>query len=220
MRERFIIATIVAFAALGLRPVSAQQPADGSSRLAARGAQADLSRRSTDLSAEAGGAKAEGAKADVVGRLALGVVSQGGIFGDDNPREQSAIAPTIGGQVWKRFSASKALVFEGTLQPKGLQNPHFDEQVNVLSLQLGPELGRRLYVRPSGGFAMRLWSGSRSNGGIDFAPALGVAIGRRQAVGARYEASPEFFMRTTGPTDGALTWMIGVQVPIGRSSAR
>jgi hypothetical protein len=152
---------------------------------------------------------------NVAARVALGVAYERGIFGDDDPRSHGETGLTIGGQLWKPLSGSKALVFEGTFQPNALENPHYDENVHVLHLQIGPQFGRRLYFRPTGGFAVRFWSGSQSDSGTDGAPAVGVAIGHRQAVGASYEASPEFFLRVSAPISGVTTWLLGLQVAVG-----
>jgi len=54
-----------------------------------------------------------------------------------------------------------------------------------------------------------------SNGGVEFGPEFGLAIGHRRAAGSRYHISPEFFARAGGSV-GAFVWLAGVQVPFGR----
>ncbi len=152
---------------------------------------------------------------NVAARVALGVAYERGTFGDDDPRPHGETGPTIGGQLWKPLSSSKALVFEGTFQPNALDNPHYEEKVHVLYVQIGPQFGRRLYFRPTGGFVVRFWSGSESDGGTDGAPSVGLAIGHERAVGTSYDVSPEFFLRVSAPIAGVTTWLLGLQVAVG-----
>ena len=151
----------------------------------------------------------------VTARVALGIAYEHGIFGDDDPSPHGETGLTIGGQLWRPSSGSKVLVFEGTFQSNALENPHFDENVHLLYVQIGPQFGRRLYFRPTGGFVVRSWSGSQSDGGTDGAPAVGVAIGHRQAVGSSYEVAPEVFVRVSAPISGVTTWLLGLQVLVG-----
>lgn len=139
---------------------------------------------------------------------------QTGVFGDEGTRTTSNGGVTIGGQLWARWSHSKAVVVEGVFQPVALSNPFFDESVRILFVQAGPEFGRRTYVRPSAGLALRFWSGSRASESLDAAFAVGVAVGRRIPVATRAEISPEFVFRITG-RPGAVNTSVGVQVPIG-----
>ncbi len=150
----------------------------------------------------------------VEGRLTIGVASQYGIFGDDSPKDVRSVAPAFGGHVLARRSSRFAWVFEGALHPGGLNNPHFDESVNSLYLQAGPEFGRRVHVRPTIGVALQGWSGSRSCGCLDLALAAGLAGGTTHTVGAGVHITPELFARGAGSV-GALTSAVGVQVGVG-----
>ena len=150
----------------------------------------------------------------VEARLVPGVAFQHGIFGDDHPKAIDAVAMSVGGHVLARRSERFAWVFEGTLHPNGLQNPHFDETVSSLHLQFGPEFGHRVHVRPTFGIAVQSWSGTRSCGCVDIAPAGGIAGGSEHAVGARVRITPELFARASMAA-GAFTSAVGVQVGVG-----
>lgn len=150
----------------------------------------------------------------LVARVVLGVACQTGVFGDEGTETASNVGLAIAGQLWVPWSDAKAVVVEGALQPTGLANPFFDERVRIFFVQAGPEFGRRTYVRPSAGLALRFWSGSRASDNLDAAFAVGVAVGRRVPVAARAEISPEFVLRITGGP-GAVNTSVGVQVPIG-----
>ena len=150
----------------------------------------------------------------VEGRLVPGVALQRGIFGDDSPRTERATGITVGGHVLARRSGRFAWVFEGALQPNALRNPHFDETVSSLYLQFGPEFGRRVHVRPTAGIALQSWSGSRSCGCFDVAPAAGIAVGVEHAVGPAVRVTPEFFARGSIGY-GIFQSSMGVQVGVG-----
>lgn len=148
---------------------------------------------------------AQQAKEGTVALMALGFVYQQAVFGDDNPRRNAGSGASIGIQIRGPRSGSRALVFEGTYHPNAVENPHYPEQFLPLCAQLGAQIGRRLYVRPSGGVAVQ--SGS-------FVPVLGVAIGREQVFGGKYLAGAEFVIRASG-SRGLVGWIAGLQVPIG-----
>jgi hypothetical protein len=147
-------------------------------------------------------------------RIVPGIALQRGIFGDDDPRTRQATGATVGGHVLARRSERFAWVFEGVLQPNGLQNPHFDEAVSSLYLQFGPEIGRRVHVRPTAGIAVQGWSGSRSCSCVGTALAAGVAVGVARTVGPEVRIAPEFFARGSA-APGIFTSSMGVQVGVG-----
>jgi hypothetical protein len=150
----------------------------------------------------------------VEARVVPGLAFQHGIFGDDHPKAIDAVAMSVGGHVLARRSERFAWVFEGTLHPNGLQNPHFDENVSSLHLQFGPEFGHRVHVRPTLGIALQSWSGTRSCGCVGMALAGGIAGGSEHAVGSRVHIIPELFARASMAT-GVLTSAVGVQVGVG-----
>lgn len=146
-------------------------------------------------------------------RIAPGFVRQGGIFGDDDPKSSSRFGVSIGAQVRGQSSRRTGLSLEAVFQPTGLRNPHFDETLRTLYLLVGPEIGRRTYVRPAGGVALQIWSGTMTESGMNLALAFGVAVGHRLHVGSRYQLGPELIARGSF-SPGAGSWMMGVQVPV------
>lgn len=134
-----------------------------------------------------------------------GFVYQQATFGDDDPKSNAGFGFTIGVQIRGPRSRSTALVFEGTFQPNAVENPHYPERFLPLYAQLGAQIGRGVYVRPSGGVALQ--SGS-------IAPVVGVAIGREQGFGSKYLAGAEFVIRGSG-SHGLVGWIAGLQVPLG-----
>ena len=150
----------------------------------------------------------------VEARLVPGIALQRGVFGDDAPRSRQETGLAVGGHILARRSDRFAWVFEGVLQPNGLQNPHFDERVSSLYLQFGPEFGRRVHVRATAGIALQSWSGSRSCGCLDMAPAAGLAVGVERAVGPAVRITPEFFARGSIGY-GIFQSSMGVQVGVG-----
>lgn len=137
--------------------------------------------------------------------LVPGLVYQQATFGDDDPRSAARFGPTIGVQFRGPRPRSMAFVFEATGQLHAVQNPHYPERFVPFYVQLGAQIGRRLYLRPSGGVALQ--SGS-------VAPVFGAAIGRDQRVGNKYLAGAEFIVRVSG-SHGLFGWIAGLQVPIG-----
>lgn len=81
-------------------------------------------------------------------RLAAGILAQEGTFGDDHPltsNRQPGATFSVGMRrhPTKRFG----LAFEGALEPIAIDNPHLNESVGRLYVQLGLEIGRRIYVK-------------------------------------------------------------------------
>jgi hypothetical protein len=146
-------------------------------------------------------------------RFGAGVVWQHGIFGDDDPKSTAQIGAIFGMQVRHRTSGRVGASLEIAFEPLGLGNPHFDETLRTLYVLAGPEIGRRTYVRPAGGVALQMWSGSMAESSANFALALGVAIGRRAGTD-RMWLNPEFVIRCSG-SPGAASVMFGMQMAIG-----
>ena len=134
-----------------------------------------------------------------------GFVYQHATFGDDNPKSSARSGPTIGVLFRSPQARSTSLTFEATAQLQAVVNPHFSERFAPLYAQIGAEIGRGVYVRPSGGVAFQ--SGS-------YAPVFGAAIGRERRFGCRTLAGAEFVIRVSGE-HGLLGWIAGLQVPIG-----
>jgi hypothetical protein len=147
-----------------------------------------------------------------VARLVPGAGGLGGVFGDDNPRGVSGVGISIGLQVRGRPSQRTGPSFELAFEPIGVGNPHFDETLRTIYLMAGAEIGRRWYVRPAGGFALQLWSGSRAETGLNPALAMSVAVGRHLERGGVTVAIEGVGRTSFSP--GALSWTLGMQVPI------
>lgn len=145
-------------------------------------------------------------------RFAAGVVWQQGVFGDDDPEARSSIGAIVGLQVRRRTTRTLGASFEIAVQPIGIRNPHFDESLHTIYALAGPEIGRRTYVRPTGGVALQIWSGSSAESGLGFALAAGVAVGRRAQAGHR-SFNPEFVIRCSA-SPGAAAVIVGGQVAI------
>jgi hypothetical protein len=144
---------------------------------------------------------------------AAGVVWQRGIFGDDDPETRSAPGIILGLQVRDRTAGRTSASIELSFQPIGLANPHFDEALHTLYVLAGAQIGRRLYVRPAGGIALQMWTGSRTESAFSFALAAGFAVGwRDQSRHGRFH--PELVVRCSA-SPGAISTLIGVQIAIG-----
>jgi hypothetical protein len=146
-------------------------------------------------------------------RFAVGVVSQRGVFGDDDPKAASTLGGSLSAQVRRRTTGRTGFSFETVWQPVGIPNPHFDETLNTVYFLIGPEIGRRTYVRPVGGVALQAWSGSQTESGLNFALAAGVAVGHRVAA-RRVWLNPEIVVRCSA-SPGAASTMLGVQMAVG-----
>jgi hypothetical protein len=146
-------------------------------------------------------------------RFAGGLVWQQGVFGDDDPESRSSMGAIVGLQIRRRSAGAVGASFELAVQPIGLRNPHFDESLHTVYALAGPEIGRRIYVRPTGGVALQMWSGSAAESGLGFALAAGIAVGRRTQTGSRW-LNPEFVVRCSA-SPGAAALMVGVQAAIG-----
>lgn len=138
----------------------------------------------------------------VAARIVPGVAYEIGVFGDEQTRRHTEVGVTIAAQLWTRWSDSKSVVFEGAFQPNALENPFFDEKVRVLYLQVAPEFGRRTYLRPSAGLALRFWSGSETEETVDGALALGLAIGPPGRVGCPVRDLSRVFLARVRPNGG------------------
>jgi hypothetical protein len=151
-------------------------------------------------------------------RIAAGVISQQGTFGDDHPLGSNAhIGSTFSVGIRRHPTHRVGLAFEAALEPTPIRNPHFDESVSRLYLQIGAEIGRRIYVRPTVGGAINAWSGRFSSGGLSLAPAATLAVGYRQTLAGGWQLQPEFVTRATAEI-GALTHSIGMQIAVSRRS--
>jgi hypothetical protein len=149
-------------------------------------------------------------------RIAAGVVSQRGTFGDDHPlSSKSQVGSTFSFGIRRHPTRRLGLAFEAALEPTPIRNPHFDESVSRLYLQIGSEIGRRIYVRPTIGGAIGGWSGAFSEGGLSLAPAVTVAAGYQQTLGGGWQLQPEFVARGTAEI-GAFTRSLGVQIALSR----
>jgi len=146
-------------------------------------------------------------------RLAAGVLSQQGTFGDDSPRTSDRQPGTTFSAGFRRHPAKPlGLTFEGALEPIAIKNPHLNESVSRLYLQLGLEIGRRIYVRPAIGGSVNSWSGSDSSG-MSIGPAASLSVGYRHAVSGDLFIQPELVMRSAFEI-GALTQSVGVQIAV------
>ena len=162
-------------------------------------------------------------------RIAGGVVSQGGMFGDDAPlRSKPQLGATLSIGIRRHPTHQVGLAFEIAFEPMPIRNPHFDESVSRVYLQLGPEIGRRLYVRPTAGGAVSFWSGTMipvhdergeligsagGSGGLSLAPALGVTAGYRHTSRGDVRIQPELVIRVAAEV-GAVTWSAGAQIAV------
>jgi hypothetical protein len=151
-------------------------------------------------------------------RVAAGVVSQAGFFGDDGPlRSPRTIGATVSIGVRRHPMRTLGLAFETVVEPASIKNPNFDEGVSRVMLMLGPEVGRRVYVRPMAGGAVNFWSGSRSTGGLALAPAFAAAVGYRHTTRRGTRIQPECVARIAAEF-GAVTWSIGAQIAVSLPS--
>jgi hypothetical protein len=149
-------------------------------------------------------------------RIAAGVVSQRGTFGDDHPlSSKSQVGSTFSFGIRRHPTRRLGLAFEAALEPTPIRNPHFDESVSRLYLQIGSEIGRRLYVRPTIGGTINGWSGALSAGGLSLAPAASLAAGYKQTLGGGWQLQPEFVARGTAEV-GAFTRSVGLQIALSR----
>ncbi len=146
-------------------------------------------------------------------RVAAGVVAQGGTFGDDAPRgSDRQFGPTFSVGIRRHPTHRMGLAFETAFEPRPIRNPHFDETVTRLLLQIGLEIGRRVYVRPTAGGAVNFWSKSMDSG-ITLAPAVAIAAGYRHTTRGGVRLQPEFVFRGAAEI-GAITWSAGAQIAV------
>ena len=157
-------------------------------------------------------ASASFAEAQTGGReeaAALGVpgfVHTSAVFGDDDAKRAQGSGVSLGVQLRGPRSGRSAWVFEATLHTDPVQNPHFAESFAPIQFQLGRQIGRHFFVRPSGGIVLQ--SGS-------LAPIAGVALGWEHQFRNGLIGAPEIIVRIAG-TVGIAGWMAGLQIPIGR----
>jgi hypothetical protein len=149
-------------------------------------------------------------------RVAVGVVSQQGTFGDDNPLASNPQAGATLSLVVRRHPAHRfGLAFDAAIEPTAIHNPHFDESVRRAFLQVGAEIGRRIYVRPMIGGSINAWSGSFSEGSLGLAPAVSLAVGYRRAAGGGWLLQPEVISRAAVEI-GAVMHSVGIQLAVTR----
>jgi hypothetical protein len=149
-------------------------------------------------------------------RIAAGVVSQRGTFGDDHPlSSQSQAGSTFSFAIRRHPTRRLGLAFEAALEPTPIRNPHFDESVSRLYLQIGSEIGRRINVRPAIGGTINAWSGAFSAGGLRLAPAATLSAGYKQTLSGGWQVQPEFVARGTAEI-GAFTRSLGLQIALSR----
>jgi hypothetical protein len=153
-------------------------------------------------------------RSSVDARVVGGVTLQGGIFGDDSPKDSSRVGLTIGVQTRWRAERRTGPVLEVAFQPLATRNPHFDESLRVLTIHVAPEIGRTFYLRAGGGVALHVWSGRSAERGLSLGPSVGLAVGRAFIVGDGWRIRPEFAARAS-VEHGALGWTLAGQVPIG-----
>jgi hypothetical protein len=135
-----------------------------------------------------------------------GFVYEYAVVGDDNPTGIGGFRPTIGVQIRGSQSGSRAWVFEGSVQPS-VGDPHFrDERIALVTAQVGRQIGRGVYVRPSAGVSFFIPRATF--------PVGGVAIGRETSGGTKYMRGAEFVIRTSLWL-GFVGVIAGLQVPIG-----
>ena len=147
-------------------------------------------------------------------RLAAGVVAQGGTFGDDAPRDAARMfGPTLSAGIRRHPTHMVGLAFEAAFEPRPVRNPHFDESVSRVLLQIGAEIGRRFYVRPTAGGAVHFWSGSMSDSGVALGPAFALAVGYRHTTSSGVRFQPELVLRSSAEI-GAGIWSAGAQLAV------
>jgi hypothetical protein len=147
-------------------------------------------------------------------RATIGVVAQSGIFGDDDPRHSSRqLSPTVSVGIRRHPARVIGLAFETAFEPRPISNPHFDESVTRVFMQLGPEIGRRVYVRPTAGGSINLWTGTGNSQGLALTPGFAVAAGYRHTTRSRARVHPEVVARVSVEI-GAVTWSAGAQIGV------
>ena len=153
------------------------------------------------------------AGADVRG--VVGLTLQGGVFGDDDPKGSRRIGLTVGVQRRWRAQRRTGPVLDVAFQLLPTRNPHFDESLRALTVQIAPEIGLTTYVRVGGGVALHFWSGRFAERPVSFGLSLGLAIGRAFMIGDGWRIRPELAARTSAEP-GAAGWTLAAQVPIAR----
>jgi len=147
-------------------------------------------------------------------RGTVGVVRQGGVFGDDSPQSSRNTALTLGLETRRAPGERAGLAFDAVFPTRSVVNPHIDEQLRNLYLLVGGEFGRRTFARVLGGTALGLWSGSDAESALTLQPAAGFAIGRHIDAGS-IRVTPEVAGRGAFSV-GAASWALGAQIALSR----
>jgi hypothetical protein len=107
--------------------------------------------------------------------VVVGAVYQRAVFGDDNPKASAEVGPTIGLLFRSGRSGRSALTLEIVAQPNPPHNPHYQESFAPIVVMAGAQMGRRTYVRLSGGVTTV----------TNIAPMLGIAVGIERPIRSR-----------------------------------
>ena len=152
--------------------------------------------------------------AGVEARVVVGISLQGGVFGDDSPRPSRGAGLTVGAQARWRPDRGTGVVVDVAFHPVALKNPHFDERLRVLTIQVAPEIGKNVYVRPGAGLALHFWSGD-TQAPVSFGPTFGAAFGIHREIGDSTRITPEI-IASASVEPGALAWTLGAQATVSR----
>lgn len=131
--------------------------------------------------------------------VVAGTVYQRAVFGDDSPKSSAAVGPVVGLLFRSGRSGRTALTLELIAQPNPPDNPHYPESFAPVVAMAGVQIGRRTYVRLSGGVT------TVSN----IAPMLGLAVGIERQIRTR-RIGLEVVTRAGG-SPGVFGGGIGVQ---------
>jgi hypothetical protein len=125
--------------------------------------------------------------------LGFGLGSGSFSVGDETNRDFSAsIVGRIGLDCRNRF------LLMAELYPVGVTNPVADETARSFGLLVGLNLGDRVKLRPSLGWAFNSWSGSQKLENTSSGPLFGLDIGPEFRVNPRLTLSAEAVLRYTG----------------------
>jgi hypothetical protein len=131
--------------------------------------------------------------------LVAGVIYQKAIFGDDSPKTAAAVGPAVGLLLRSGRSGRTAFTLEIIAQPNPPINPHYTESFAPFVVMGGAQIGRRTYVRLSGG-VMTV---------TNIAPMIGLAAGIERPVGTRSVAVEG--VARAGGSPGAFGGATGLQ---------
>jgi hypothetical protein len=141
--------------------------------------------------------------------IGLGLGSASMSVGDETNRDFSAsVVGRIGLDSRNRF------LLMAELYPVGVTNPVADETARSLGVLLGFNLGGRVKLRPSLGWAFNSWSGSQKVEDTSSGPLLGLDVGPELRVSPKLSISTEAVLRFSGiEIEGNVRGgVIGVQV--------